>query len=186
MRPTEILKEEHRIIEKVLDAINNEVARLREGGAFIPAFFETAVDFIRNFADGAHHAKEEDQLFPLLERLGVPKEEGPVGCMLKEHEQGRQYVRNIVAALEQAVAGQTEAAAQAATENAAGYAALLRDHIYKEDNILYPLGDSLMKQEDQAELTTVFDRIEREYAAAGHAEKYRRIADELSKPQYQK
>ena len=67
------LKSEHRIIEKVLDAL--ELAAAREAP---PGFYARAIDFLSAFADKCHHGKEEDRLFPCLERCGIPREGGPI------------------------------------------------------------------------------------------------------------
>ena len=72
-----------------------------EKGQDIPKdFFPRAVDFIRNFADRTHHGKEEDNLFPALEQHGMPRQGGPVGVMLDEHDQGRGLVSTLKARAE--------------------------------------------------------------------------------------
>lgn len=43
------------------------------------------IDIIRNFADGLHHAKEENMFFPALGLKGFSSEQGPVAVMLHEH-----------------------------------------------------------------------------------------------------
>ena len=46
---------------------------------------ESIVNLIKNYADGSHHAKEENLLFPLLAQRGFSREQGPVAVMLQEH-----------------------------------------------------------------------------------------------------
>ena len=92
---TEVLKQEHRVIENVLDALER-LAKAAETSAL--AEWEKAIDFARNFADKCHHLKEENLLFPALEERGIPREGGPIGMMLAEHEEGRGYVRAMAAA----------------------------------------------------------------------------------------
>jgi hemerythrin-like domain-containing protein len=65
-----------------------------------PDLFRQGVDFVRNFADRCHHAKEEENLFPRMEARGVPRDGGPIGVMLFEHEEGRAYVRAIAGAID--------------------------------------------------------------------------------------
>ena len=84
----EILMDEHRVIERVLDAFE----RMLSLGVIDKAFTIKALDFFRQFADGCHHHKEEEQLFPAMESAGTPVEAGPIGCMLHEHELGRELV----------------------------------------------------------------------------------------------
>lgn len=59
------------------------------------AHLEKIHEFLKVFADKCHHAKEEDVLFPEMEKAGVLRKGGPIGVMLAEHAQGREYVKNI-------------------------------------------------------------------------------------------
>ena len=89
-KPTQILSDEHRIIERVLDAVQRlALAPARQN----VEHWQKALEFIRGFADQCHHCKEEQVLFPALEAHGIPTEGGPVGMMLLEHEEGRSLVR---------------------------------------------------------------------------------------------
>ncbi|MEP0846340.1 MAG: hemerythrin domain-containing protein [Phycisphaerae bacterium] len=173
-RPTDVLKAEHRVIERVLDALE----RMSESGRIDHDLWLKAIDFLRNFADGCHHAKEEDALFPRLERAGVPRAGGPVGCMLDEHTRGRALIARMVGGLDAAAAGDA-GAARAVCEAAAAYIALLREHIWKEDNILFAMADRVLDAGEQGALRDEFDRTERSEANAGRHERYVRVADEL-------
>jgi hemerythrin-like domain-containing protein len=108
-------------------------------------FYRDGIDFIRTYADRFHHAKEEDVLFNALIDNGMPKENSPVAAMLLEHDQGRGYVRSMEAAVQEAQAGRIDACRVIAA-NALAYAALLRDHIDKEDTILYPLAERVIPE----------------------------------------
>src|SRR3972149_9067192 len=94
MFSTENLQQEHRVIERVLHSLETAAKKLEEGKSVSPDTFDKFVDFIRNFADSCHHGKEEENLFPVLEKFGVPKE-GPIGVMLLEHDQGRSFVKGL-------------------------------------------------------------------------------------------
>ena len=89
MHPTEVLSQEHRAIENMLGALEEQIRAAPAGQPFPRRFFDEALDFFRNFADGCHHAKEENLLFPRMKERGVPENGGPIGVMLAEHEQGR-------------------------------------------------------------------------------------------------
>ena len=93
MSATDVLKDEHRGVERMLAIVEAAGKRLEAGGDVPADLYLNAVDFFRGFTDGCHHAKEEEKLFPALEQRGVPREGGPIGVMLAEHEQGRAYVR---------------------------------------------------------------------------------------------
>jgi hemerythrin-like domain-containing protein len=106
-------------------------------------FYLDGVDFIRNYADRFHHAKEEDVLFDALVKNGMPRENSPVAAMLMEHDQGRAYVAAMEAAARKALDGQT-GQTEIIADNALAYAGLLREHISKEDEILYPLAERVI------------------------------------------
>ena len=100
MEATELLKKEHRIIERVLASLEVAAGRLSAGEPVAPGIFIMAADFIKGFADGCHHKKEEDVLFPAMQGAGIPREGGPIGVMLAEHEQGRRLTGGMRAAAE--------------------------------------------------------------------------------------
>ncbi len=178
MTATEILVDEHRLIKKVLNWGEAELARIAGGKKPDLAKLAKAVDFIRNFADRCHHAKEEGLLFRRMEEKGMPSQGGPIAVMLHDHELGRAHVAAVAGALEGAGRGET-AALSTLRENLAGYIALLRAHIDKEDHILYPMADRLLGPADQEALLCDFERVEREEIGAGVHEKYHRLAEEL-------
>lgn len=175
-KATDALKHDHRVIEKVLDGME----QLTGGAA---ASFETwrkALDFIRNFADRCHHLKEERLLFPALEERGIRREGGPIGMMLVEHEAGRAYVRAMAEALELG----EENAAVARTilvENAESYLRLLRQHILKEDDILFEMADEALNPDEQKELLRKFEEQEAREMGPGTHERYLAIAEELER-----
>jgi hemerythrin-like domain-containing protein len=173
-KPTQILSDEHRVIERVLGAVE----KLAKGpvGALEP--WKKALDFIRHFADECHHFKEERVLFPALEEHGIPRDGGPVGMMLMEHEEGRSYVRSMLAAIS-LIEAKNEAAKENLLTSAQAYCRLLREHIQKEDEILFRMADEVISAEEQKMLSAAFAQHEAEEMGAGTHEKYLRIAAEL-------
>ncbi len=89
MEATEILMAEHRVIERMIASLEAGAARIDAGQSMRPGFFIEATDFIKGFADGCHHRKEEGVLFTAMVDNGLPLESGPIAVMLAEHEQGR-------------------------------------------------------------------------------------------------
>jgi hemerythrin-like domain-containing protein len=153
---------------------------LLEAGRFQDwQFFLDAVDFIRNYADRFHHAKEEDVLFVELARNGMPEKRSPIEAMHIEHEQGRDHVRAIEAATKQALAGEKGREAIIA-EHAKAYAALLRGHIEKEDAILYPLSERVLPGEIRERMLQAY--AEAEAKTPGLEEKYRQIVAKYELP----
>ncbi len=79
-------------------------------------------------------------LFEALVKNGMPREHSPIAAMLMEHDQGRAFVKAMETATLEALNGQTDRE-QIIADNALAYGALLRGHISKEDEILYPLAE---------------------------------------------
>ncbi len=179
MGPTETLKHEHQIVLLILDAAEREAASIRATGTAHVAEVEEMLDFFKNFVDRCHHGKEERHLFPKLESRGFPIGTGPVAVMLREHEQGRAAVHAISDSLARTRAGDPRAASELA-DALAGYAEILRDHIAKENNVLFPMADRVLSGADQQELATAFDEIEAEEMGEGVHEKYHQLAHRLS------
>ena len=107
-------------------------------------FFLDAADLIKGFADGCHHKKEEGVLFEAMVGAGLPRQGGPIPVMLAEHEQGRAFTRGMRDAANRLAAGNGAPAADVVND-ARGYAALLRQHMQKENGILFPLADQVIR-----------------------------------------
>jgi hemerythrin-like domain-containing protein len=180
MEATRILMDEHRVIERVLGALEAAAARMSSGAPVRAEFFLQTADFIAGFADGCHHRKEEGVLFPALEAAGIPRAGGPVGVMLAEHEEARAITRSLRAAAERMVAGDGSAATEA-RRKALEYAALLRQHIMKEDRVLFPMADSAIEGRELVAVTAEFARLQREETADGVQAKYRALAGALER-----
>jgi hemerythrin-like domain-containing protein/uncharacterized protein (DUF2249 family) len=174
-KATEALKHEHRVIESVLAVL----PRLAEpAGKFADEQWKKAIEFIRGFADQCHHLKEEKLLFPALEKHGVPVEGGPIGMMLMEHEEGRSYVRAMAEAVSSAL--DDPQARTVLAENARAYLRLLREHIEKEDQVLFAIADDVLTSEEQQNLLREFEEHEIREVGSGVHEKYLKIAEELT------
>ena len=177
-RATEILKAEHEVILKVLDCLEKVSGDARRGGAIDLKSAEEILDFLGTFADRCHHGKEEGALFPMLGKKGLPTQVGPVAVMLSEHEQGRAEISGMRAAIASFAQGLAEGADRFAT-HANAYIDLLRDHIAKENNVLFPMADGMLGPVDQADLLAAFGRVESHDLGAGTHERYLALVDAL-------
>ncbi len=153
-KTSKILMEEHENILKVIENLENEANKIEQGKEINNMFFGNAIDFIRNYADKFHHAKEEDILFKEFNKAA---EEGCVHCnpvqqMLIEHDEGRKFVKD----MEQGVKENNK---NKVIENVRGYCQLLKEHIYKEDNILYPMADESLNENIQKNMLQKFNKI---------------------------
>ncbi len=174
--PTLTLRHEHELVLMVVEAMEHEVAAIERDDRVDAGRVADMVDFTRTFTDGCHHAKEERVLFPALEQRG-PAAAGAVSVMLAEHDAGREAVRAIDGALPRV---ETDAAARRTVAEHLGlYAQLLRLHINKENNVLFPLADRLLGDADMQRLAAEFERIEEEETGAGVHERYHALAHAL-------
>ena len=179
MQPTEVLMQEHRVIEVVLNCLEKMAAQCVGGKTLDTESASQAVDFFRTFADGCHHHKEEDCLFPLLESKGFSRKQGPTGVMLSEHETGRHHVRGMATAVETVNSGDSKGQEQFVM-HAQSFIHLLREHILKEDQCLFEMANKALNEQDQKQLLDSFQHIEHADLGPGTHEKYLSIAKQLA------
>jgi hemerythrin-like domain-containing protein len=120
---------------------------------------ETIVYLIKNYADGFHHEKEENMLFPLMQEKGFSPHQGPVAVMLNEHTQGRNHVKGMVEGIRLYKDGHKEAVS-VIYMNMRGYISLLRNHISKENNVLFRMADNVLTETEQEQLLQEFTKVE--------------------------
>ncbi|BBL70137.1 hemerythrin domain-containing protein [Methylogaea oryzae] len=153
------LEREHALIQQALDLLAGIAAGLEQDHAVERENIAALLAFFRDFADRRHHAKEEETLFPLLEQRGIARVGGPIGVMLHEHEQGRTMVRIMEGLLpELAVPGDGR---QQFTRVANAYGNLLRNHIAKENDCLFPMAQTVLTNEDRQTLEAAFAQQDR-------------------------
>ena len=148
---TGILRDEHDLILRALLSLEAAAERLVVGGALPGGLWTEMIDWLRAFADHNHHAKEEKALFPAMVKAGVPAEGGPIAVMLEEHAEGRA----LLAAMRTGASVDQVAAVQR-------YIRLLRDHIDKENGLLFPLAEAVLDEREEAEVCREFTRTETE------------------------
>ena len=176
--PIATLKAEHQVILRVTRVLGGLMDRFEESGEFPDSPLARCVEFIRLFADACHHGKEEDLLFPVLETRGIPRDSGPIGVMLHEHQVARQLTRDMRDALGRSRTGE-EAARGEFCQAARSYIDLITKHIFKEDNILFNMGARVINADDQCELVTQFCAVNCRVFEGKRREQLQKIADEL-------
>lgn len=179
MRPTDVLMNEHRVIEQVLDCLEKVLEQCERDKKLDVKSAKQAVEFFRTFADHCHHGKEERQLFPMMQANGFSGGCSPVAVMLREHELGRLYLQSMDAVIESAATGDPESM-NWFVQHGQSYLKLLREHIRKEDACLFPAADHRLTENDQRQLMAAFEKVEVEEIGEGTHEACLRIADELA------
>jgi hemerythrin-like domain-containing protein len=159
------LRHEHEVILRALAVLERAADRLAAGRPLDEAALADLVRLCRTFADRCHHGKEEDTLFPLLRAKGMGS---PLTVFLEEHEQGRGYLRIVESA---------PPAARAAA--ARRYVWLLRDHIERENGVLFPMADEVLSSEEHAELARRYAEVEARVVGPGVHERLLADLDRL-------
>jgi hemerythrin-like domain-containing protein len=173
MKATDVLTDEHRIIEQVLNCLEEVADRYDAGEEFDRTSALEALDFFLTFADRCHHGKEERHLFPLLEARGLRRDDGPTGVMLHEHEEGRRLTAAMLGAVERG-------APREFVRHTRAYLKLLREHIRKEDQCLFPMADRVLGGADAASLARGFEEVEGVDMGGGTHEHFLRLANDLA------
>jgi hemerythrin-like domain-containing protein len=176
---TDLLMKEHRIIERALDAMDRWLTTLApEADQANKDELARYVSFIRGFADAYHHGKEEDILFAVMVQHGFPRQVGPIAVMLQEHDMGRSLVNVLDELTRQSTPWRDDdriKLEQAVRE----LSALLRQHIRKEDLILYPMADARLPASAQEEMLRRFQDFETQQTQSGEKARLQELTDAL-------
>jgi len=179
MSPIQALMDEHRLIERMIAALRVFAGRVQAGEELPRADLDGFVRFIRGFADAHHHGKEEDILFQALTEQGMPRDMGPLGVMLAEHVEGREYTASLAE-----LAGGDGAWGEADKTQlgwaASSYANLLLAHIQKEDQVLYPMADQMLPEGVWQAIEKAFETFEADGDNAARAAELRAVATDLT------
>jgi len=152
---------EHRLIEQMLNVIQRALEQAEKTQAIDPYFVDTAVDFIRVYADRTHHGKEEDIMFRDLRKKQLSNEDRQVmDDLIEEHIFSRNTTKALVEANMRYRRG-NEAALGEVTAHLKTLVEFYPKHIKKEDNVFFPASRTYFSDmEDQAMLNEFweFDR----------------------------
>jgi uncharacterized protein len=152
----ELLTTDHQTTERVLEAAQKAFAA---PGGPPPSLIAQLVDYLVGYADGCHNKKEEEHLFPLIEKRGVPRQGGPLGVMLAEHDQARELIAKIKPLAGRYAEGAREGLAELGTVFAQ-LAELLKNHYWKENDILFPMARRVLSDEDASAVVAGFLAVE--------------------------
>jgi DUF438 domain-containing protein len=156
----DLLIKDHETTEKVFDVVSR--AFEAPSGPSL-AMVGELITYLVGYVDGCHNKKEENALFPLCEQRGIPRQGGPLAVMLDEHEQGRAILAQLRPLAEKYVAGDS-AVLGSLRQTFEAYSSLLKNHFWKETDILYPMARRLFSSQDDA---SVLHGIEAVEAAVG-------------------
>jgi len=154
---TESLRRDHDLIEKVIRSMQVTLQLLKNGKAIPGSILLPVIDFSKNFTDVCHHGKEEESLFPALERAGMPRNMGPIAVMLMEHQVTRQIAdRMDASAKEYLRTGSSDNLASDIGE----YVEHVSAHLWKENNRLFMMAEMRL-QGNSDQVTNNLNEVEK-------------------------
>ncbi|MFL5378497.1 MAG: hemerythrin domain-containing protein [Myxococcales bacterium] len=160
MRTVARLIEDHRLIERVCDAFTAygdavESDHRPDDRLQLRRF----VAFLRGFADGTHHRKEQDVLFPAMIAARLLPPDPDPERFLAEHDKVRKY-----ACVFDDFAAQTRpwnsADCGRLRRYALGYVELLRQHFHDEETVLYPVAEHQLESGAKAAIDSSCEQID--------------------------
>src|SRR4030042_571099 len=177
--PIQMLENDHLVIAKVIGAAPVLADRLEKGGEVDLETILGVIEFMRIFGDKCHHGKDEDFLFPRLIEKGIPEQGGPLGVLTMEHARGREIVKSMADAAETYRSGDA-GAKQAIIRELRAIAGLYQNHIWKENNVLFPMCAKGLDANERHALGEQFEQVEERIGQDVH-QRMEEYAERVSK-----
>ncbi len=180
MKPRAPLMIEHRLIEKMIETIKQKISEIKITGKVDPLFIDTAVDFIRVYADMTHHGKEEDILFRDCTKKSMSQEDTKVmNELIEEHKYGRKTVGELVEAKENYLKGKDTL--NIVMEKLNALVEFYPKHIEKEDKIFFPNSEKYFIKEELQDMLEEFWEFDKKMIH----EKYMLVVDNFKNKSFQ-
>ncbi len=179
MRWDDFLIAEHEMIERAMAVLKTCLEQV-EDGAYDRIRMSRSIDFLLEFGDKLHNKKEEDLLFPLMGKRGIPVEGGPIGVMLQEHEAERALLKKMLSELPGLSGAPMESRLRFKSEGF-NYLKIRSEHIWKENDVLYPMGRKVFQEKDNGFLLDGFSRIDTETYGEEAKNRYAQMLEEAEK-----
>lgn len=136
--------------------------------------FAEMIDFLTIFADKCHQGKEEDIYFPAIEATGIKRQDGPIGKMLMDHIEAREFIFRMTELAKDFQSNEHEYMAVATD-----FIRLLREHIETENTTLFPMGDAVVAADVQKKMIAEFEEFEETVMMKGTHEKQHELLQRL-------
>ncbi|TRZ79025.1 MAG: cation-binding protein [Nitrosopumilales archaeon] len=176
---TTSLRRDHDLIEKVLKSMWSTIPLLQSGKTIPEPILNQVIDFSTNFTDVCHHGKEENSLFPELEKKGMSRDSGPIAVMLMEHEVTRKLGTRMEAS------SKTYLKSGDATQliiDMQEYINHVVQHVWKENNRLFEMAEMALRNEAEQVNKSLLEVENTKLKEIGKTrEHYEKFAEELAK-----
>jgi hemerythrin-like domain-containing protein len=176
---TTSLRRDHDLIEKVLKSMWSTLPLLKSGKTIPEPILNQVIDFSMNFTDVCHHGKEENSLFPELEKKGMSRNSGPIAVMLMEHEMTRKLATRMNAS--SSIYLKSGDATQLIIDMQE-YINHVVQHLWKENNRLFEMAEMALRNDKEQVNKSLLDMENTKLKEIGKTrEEYERFAEELAK-----
>jgi len=175
----DFLVAEHEMIERAMAVLKINLETI-DKSVKAPLQMQRAIDFLLQFGDQMHNTKEEKFLFPLMGQKGLPVDGGPIGVMLLEHDAERKLLQRMMAelpGLAEATAAERHKFAAAGFE----YLKIRAEHIWKENDVLYPMGRKVISEEENSTLLHEFKTLDQQTYGDAARQHYAEMLAEVEK-----
>lgn len=172
MTPTENLINEHKDIIELLGIMTKIAEKIKLNNIFYTSDVEDIIGFMTLFIEKNHHKKEEI-FYPALSVSEIT-ENNELSLMLYEHVLAKNYLRDINSCIENCKIGNTFSG-ELLAESIVKYVVLIKTHLQKEENIIFPLANEIMGEEKQKEIYKQFEKIEEKIFTHGSHEHFHQL-----------
>jgi hemerythrin-like domain-containing protein len=178
MQPVATLIIEHREIERLIALMKKEGDRIKEDKLTDIDFIDDCIDFIKTYADGCHHGKEECILFKELENKKLKAEHLKILKQLtKEHKHTGDITINLINVRNNYSKSEDDASKQIFAFEIHGYLEEFMDfypkHIIKEEKEFFLPCMDYFTDNEKNEMNDKFLEFDRKLIH----EKYNRILE---------
>ncbi len=163
MKPIDLLLQEHRRIEKVIDILQLELKHQQRTQTPNTGIILTSIDFFNMYVDFTHHSKEENILFDKLQEKELTHSHKQLlDDLNNDHEQVRLLINKLQQQTDAYRTG-NENIIPNISNTLQKLTILYSKHIEKEDNDFYkPILDEYFTEKEQNTILHEFYVIDRE------------------------
>jgi len=177
MTATENLISEHKDIIELLGIMSKISNKIQLNEVFYTSDIEDIIDFLKHFIEKSHHKKEEI-FYPLLSTTEMPNDRAELSVMLYEHTLARNYLKDINSCIINCKIGNAFSQ-ELLAESMMKYVVLIKNHINKEEKIIFPMANKVLTENEQTEINRQFEKIEEKIINHDLHEHYRRLLNKL-------
>jgi hemerythrin-like domain-containing protein len=145
----EVLRQEHRNIEKLLRVLERELSVFDRGDRPNYEVVVGVIDYFKDYPDSCHHPKE-DMIFDKLKSRD-PAAAAKIGGLHAEHEEGASRLRRVAQAVERVLSDQ-DLLRETVDEIVRDFIDHERQHMKMEEQIFFPTALNALRPKDWADI----------------------------------